>query len=172
MKKILRAITVRLQESASNIHKIRFFFSIRVLGDMVWMTVPESPNIQLWRLKCLGFIAKISLAGPMSLTGYTCRYSLRWCRRNLCTQWHMSDTSSSTVIVKVLVTGNELSVVVRQWRTSTTLVQSIGWTVWLVSLLGKFTRKSYVVKIPTFSSKRGDVTKSVLTACKCDKLYC
>ena len=35
MKKILRAITVRLQESASNIHKIRFFFSIRVLGDMV-----------------------------------------------------------------------------------------------------------------------------------------
>ena len=26
MKKILRAITVRLQESASNIHKIRFFF--------------------------------------------------------------------------------------------------------------------------------------------------
>ena len=34
MEKILRAITVRLQESASNIHKIRLF-SIRVLGDMV-----------------------------------------------------------------------------------------------------------------------------------------
>ena len=38
--------------------------------------------------------------------------------------------------------------------------------------LGKFIRKSYVVKIPTLSSKRGDVTKGVLTACKCYKLYC
>ena len=34
MKKILRAIIVRLQESASNIQKILLFL-IRVLGDMV-----------------------------------------------------------------------------------------------------------------------------------------
>ena len=50
MQKFPRAIIVRLQESASNIHKIRFF-SIRVLGDMVSRTGSESRNMQLWHLK-------------------------------------------------------------------------------------------------------------------------
>ena len=47
MKKILRAIIVRLQEIASNIHKI-WLFSIRVLGDMVWRTSCYSRNRQPW----------------------------------------------------------------------------------------------------------------------------
>ena len=45
---ILRAITVHLQESASNIHKIRLF-SRRVLGDVVWRTSCESWNRQPWK---------------------------------------------------------------------------------------------------------------------------
>ena len=91
MQKFPRSLIVRLQESASNIHKIRFFFGTRPEGHGLkdWFRVTEHPAVALKVniifclvyscMKVSRFFAKIVLAGPMSLTGYTRRYSLH-CR--------------------------------------------------------------------------------------------
>ena len=131
-KKIFRGQSLCVCRRALEIF-IKFDFFRYTFWGIVLRTGSESRNIQLrhsallilvW--KGLGFIAKIFLAGVMSLTGYTRRYYRHWCQRNLCTPWHTSDTSSSIVIVKaavkVLVTGNELPVVVCLWRSGTTIV--------------------------------------------------
>ena len=48
MKKILRAIIVRLQESPSNIHKIRFFrYASWGTGLKDWFRVTEHPAVAL-----------------------------------------------------------------------------------------------------------------------------
>ena len=83
---------------------IKFDFFRYAFWGIVWRTGSESRNIQLrhsallslvW--KGLGFIAKIFLAGLMSLTGYTRRYYLHWCRRNLCNPFQSSPVLAINV---------------------------------------------------------------------------